>query len=129
MGNSKLAVMIDDDTDDHEILSMALQELDPNLSCLFFSDCESAVAHFKNGSATPPGYVFLDLHLPRVDSDQCLLHLQQLKAFDNPSIIIYSGSIPEQWHTRLDQLGVDKYIKKTGSIPELIDSIQSVIKS
>jgi hypothetical protein len=47
MGNKGLLVLIDDDTDDHEILKMAVDELDRPPECLFFSDCESAIAQVK----------------------------------------------------------------------------------
>ncbi|WP_084439901.1 response regulator [Dyadobacter alkalitolerans] len=76
MGNKGLFVMIDDDTDDHEIFEMALQELKKPVQCLFFPDCESALAHFSSKSVTPPGYVFIDINLPRIDGGQCLEQLQ-----------------------------------------------------
>ena len=128
MGDKRLLVMIDDDTDDHQILSMALEELNQPMNYLFFSDCESAVAHFQKESATPPGYVFLDLNLPRINGDQCLEKLLQLKEFDDPCIVIYSTSIPDYWHAKLEKIGVDKFIEKTGSISELITKIQPLFQ-
>ncbi|QRR00198.1 response regulator [Dyadobacter sandarakinus] len=119
--------MIDDDLDDQEILSIALLELDPDLSCNFFPDCESAVAYFDQASAITPSYVFLDLNLPRVDSDQCLKHLARLKEFDNPTIIIYSSFLPDHVHMKYEQMGVNTFIKKTGSIQALVDEIKPLL--
>jgi len=36
MGNKSLLMVIDDDTDDHEIFNMALEDLGKPLQCLFF---------------------------------------------------------------------------------------------
>lgn len=79
MGNKGLLVMIDDDTDDHEILKMAVEELDRPMQCLFFPDCESAISHFNENAVVAPGYVLIDLKLPRIDGDQCLEELQRIK--------------------------------------------------
>lgn len=119
--------MIDDDTDDHEIFRMAVGDLDSSFDCLFFPDCESAITHFSDPDATPPGYVFVDLQLPRIDGDQCLEQLQQLSQFDNPLLVIYSSSIPDHWRGKLSKIGVDKIVQKTDSIPELTSQIREVV--
>ncbi|MGN7889969.1 response regulator [Dyadobacter endophyticus] len=127
MGNKGLLVMIDDDTDDHEILKMAVEDLDRPMQCLFFPDCESAIAHFSKNAVVAPGYVLIDLKLPRIDGDQCLEELQQLRRFDSPQIVIYSSSIPDEWRERLSKIGVDHFLQKTDSLPNLVDSIQDII--
>lgn len=127
MGNKGLLVMIDDDTDDHEILKMAVEELDRPMQCLFFPDCESAISHFNENAVVAPGYVLIDLKLPRIDGDQCLEELQQLRRFDSPQIIIYSSYIPDEWRGRLSRIGVDHFLQKTDSLPILVDSIQQII--
>jgi hypothetical protein len=58
MGNKGLFVMIDDDTDDHEIFQMALNDLNRPAKCLFFPDCESALAHFSSKSVNPARVCF-----------------------------------------------------------------------
>lgn len=120
--------MIDDDTDDHEIFKMAVDDLNAQLHCLFFTDCESAIAHFSQQTAMPAGYVFIDLKLPRVDGDQCLKELQQLRNFDDPSLIIYSSLVPDEWRQKLSELGEDKVIQKTVSIAELSSHIRQVVQ-
>lgn len=121
--------MIDDDTDDHEIFKMAVDDLDEPLNCLFFEDCESALAHFSQHTATPPSYVFIDLKLPRLDGDQCLSQLQQLRQFDSPALVVYSSSIPEEWREKLSKIGVDKIIQKTDSIQELTSHIHDLVNT
>ncbi|MEO6286886.1 MAG: response regulator [Dyadobacter sp.] len=129
MGNKGLLVLIDDDMDDQEIFRMALDDIDQPLKCIFFQDCESAVAHFSQQSVTPPGYVFVDINLPRTSGSECLQQLQNLQAFDDPCIIIYSTSIPNEWKPRLKRIGVDLFVEKTGSLPLLIDQIQQLMRA
>lgn len=121
--------MIDDDIDDHEIFKMAIDDLDKPVNCLFFPDCESAIAHFSENLVIAPGYVFIDLKLPRIDGDKCLQELQKLRQFDDPQIIIYSSSIPKDWEDRLSKMGVNDFIQKTESLPLLVDKIQDLIHS
>ncbi|SDH45784.1 hypothetical protein SAMN04487996_13821 [Dyadobacter soli] len=70
--------MIDDDTDEHEIFNMAIEDLKETIDCLYFTDCESAVAHFSRAGAEAPSHVFIDLKLPRLNGEQCLAKLQQI---------------------------------------------------
>jgi response regulator RpfG family c-di-GMP phosphodiesterase len=129
MGNKGLLVLIDDDMDDQEIFKMALDDINQPLKCIFFRDCESAVAHFSQQSVATPGYVFVDINLPRTSGDECLQQLQNLKAFDDPCIIIYSTSIPNEWKPRLKNIGVDMFVEKTGSLPLLVDQIQHLMQA
>ena len=126
MKDANLVVMIDDDTDDHEIFSMALSEIKAPVNCLFFQDCEHALAHF-NEEVNAPGYVFIDLNLPRIDGGECLAKLQKLKEFDHPCIIIYSSGIPVEWQDNLVALGVDKFMEKSGSIPALVEQLKQLL--
>jgi|GEM_PF-3211345 len=48
MENKPLIVMIDDDTDEHEIFNMAMEDLAEPIECLYFTDCESAIAYFTH---------------------------------------------------------------------------------
>ncbi|ACT93065.1 response regulator [Dyadobacter fermentans] len=128
MGNNTLLVVIDDDTDDQEIFKMAVEDLDEPIDCLYFTDCESAIAHFSQPQATTPSWIFIDLKLPRVDGEQCLAQLQQLRQFDHPFMVVFSSSIPDNLREKLSNSGVDKVIPKTSSIPELANQIQQVVK-
>lgn len=119
--------MIDDDIDDHEIFKMAIEDLDEPISCLYFADCESAIAHFSQQSAVPPSCVFIDLKLPRLDGDECLRQLQQLRQFDGPFMVVYSSSVPDGLRQKLFNSGIDKVIQKTDSITELTSHIQDVV--
>ncbi|MCE6989851.1 response regulator [Dyadobacter sp. CY323] len=127
MGNKQLLVMIDDDIDDHEIFRMALNEIGEPVQCQFFVDCESAIAHFLKNTSTPPGYVFIDIRLPRLNGDQCLQELQQLKQFDSPLLVVYSSSIPPEFRSKLAKVGVDKFLEKTGSIQLLANRIEELL--
>jgi len=55
------------------------------------------------------------------------MQLQQLAQFDDPTLVVYSSSIPEEWRARLSKIGVDKIVEKTDSIPELTNQIRSVV--
>lgn len=127
MGNNRLLVLIDDDWDEHEIFKMAVDDLDAPLSCLFFTDCESAIAHFSQQTATPPGFVFMDFKLPKIDGDQCLAELKKLKQFDQPLVIILSSSLPSDWQKKLLDTGADQFIEKSWSVDQLSKRIRALV--
>lgn len=121
--------MIDDDTDEHEIFRMAIGDLKEPVRCLYFTDCDSALAYFPQPNATPPSWVFVDLKLPRLYGDECLRQLQQLRQFDSPFLVVYSSSLPDDLQQKLANSGVDKVIQKTDSIPELARQIQEIVNT
>ncbi len=128
MKDNNLLVMIDDDRDDHEIFSIALSELEKPIKLLSFSDCEQAISHFEKSNVDTPAFVFMDFTLPRTDGASCLLNLQKLSQFDHPCIIIYSGALPVPWISQLKAIGVEKFMKKTGSIPSLTEQLKDLLE-
>jgi len=128
MKDKNLLIMIDDDTDDHEIFNMALGEIEKPLKCLFFPDCEHAIAHFHDPNVDTPGLVFVDLNLPRIDGKECLLDLQKISKFDHPRMVIYSGSVPSHFKQDLEEIGVDKFLEKSGLISVLVEQIKELLE-
>lgn len=57
----RYCVLIDDDAEEHLILSMASAELAIDVECTYFTDCELARAFLATASAHPVGYIFLDM--------------------------------------------------------------------
>lgn len=117
--------MINDDSEDHEIFEIAIREIDLPLQLLSFSDCEKALDHFGKKGANAPGFVFIDLNLPRMRGDECLVQLQELREFDHPEIVIYSTSIPVLWQEKLEAMGINNFLEKSGSIDTLRRDIKN----
>jgi len=62
-----------------------------------------------------------------LDGDKCIGHLQQIRQFDHPFIVVYSSSIPDDLKLKISNSGIDKVMQKTDSIPELAQQIQQVV--
>jgi CheY-like chemotaxis protein len=129
MGDKNLLVMIDDDSDDHEIFLMALEEIARSYEVLQFFDCEQALQHFTTPGSQQPGFVFVDINLPRIGGPECISRLQQLGRFNKPRVIIYSSSIPQQWKGKLEQGGFDGFLKKTGSLSDLKEKLAAILSA
>jgi len=127
MGNKKLLVLIDDDADDHEIFEMALEEIGQTFQTLHFGDCEQALSHFSIPGAEQPGFVFIDINLPRISGVECIDKLHTLHSFDHPKIVIYSSSFPRRWREKLDQIGMVDFLQKTGSLSILKQNLTALI--
>ncbi len=128
MKEKHLLIMIDDDTEDHEIFKIAVSEIEEPLKLLFFSSCEEALAHFQQSGVGAPGFVFIDLNLPRISGEECLLRLKKMSEFDHPRIIVYSSFIPNEWHKKLEAIGVNQFLEKSGSIKTLTEELRKLLR-
>ena len=127
MKDQNLVIMIDDDTDDHEFFKIALSEVNPSLKCMVFENCKQALEHFSHKNVKAPRLVFIDINLPAVSGPDCLLELQNFPLFDDPCIVILSGSIPEKWRKSLKAIGVNEFVEKTSSISLLVEKLQALL--
>jgi CheY-like chemotaxis protein len=116
--------MIDDDTDDHEIFELALQQIDTSIACDFVHDGVSALSKLTSGEISKPDYIFLDLNMPRMSGRQVL---QELKKFDNLKdipVVVCSTSSESVFANEAKELGAIAYIVKPSSLRELVKNLK-----
>lgn len=129
MKKSNIIVMIDDDSEDHQIIELLISELDDTLEIIYFSTCEKATTHFGTPGAQQPLIVFIDINLPRNNGYECIGELQKLRRFDHPRIIVYSSVIPVVSKEKFREHGVDDFLEKTGDLNELKKKLRNIISN
>jgi len=126
--NKTCVYLVDDDSEDQELFSDALSEVEISTRLTVFNDCE-AMLHELQTSRTLPDVIFLDLYMPGMSGEECIQNIRRVKAFDRTPVVIYSTSYHPEQVAHLFDLGANRYLQKPISFQELISSITSAIAS
>ena len=73
MENHTSILLIDDDEDDRALFFEAVNEVDKTIDCTGVENGHEALAYLKNLANPLPDYIFLDLRMPGLSGEQCLI--------------------------------------------------------
>ena len=128
MQNKPIVLLIDDDSDDQEIFSIALEKADGNVECVFANDGIQALEILRHDPDFVPDYVFIDMNMPRMNGQQCLAEIKKIDRLKSVPVYMYSTSVsPESLETN-KQLGAKDFIVKPSSINELISILKNILR-
>jgi DNA-binding NtrC family response regulator len=117
----KYILLIDDDKDEMDIISEALDEIDKPMSCI---QSTSASAAMNVLNYLTPGYIFLDLNMPDINGLKCLEEIRKIKNLVSVPVILYSNFINEDTFKKAIEAGAAACIKK----PRKIDALAEILK-
>src|SRR5690349_7796961 len=108
---SKIEVLlIEDDTDDQEVFSMVLQEIDPSIQCSFANNGIEGLERLQRSKSFRPDFIFIDLNMPMMNGFDCLREIKKSAHLENCRTIIYTTSSDEKFLTQSKILGADAFI-------------------
>jgi CheY-like chemotaxis protein len=125
LDKSKLCYLIDDDTDDQEIFSLALENLGKNIRCIMAKNGEDGIRKL-NGSKFVPDVIFLDLNMPRMNGIECLKEIKKIEHLRTTRVIIYSTSDQHEMRDLTSRLGADDFILKPSSLSTLTQVLTEI---
>jgi CheY-like chemotaxis protein len=123
----KTIVIIDDDSDDLDIMKEALGQVDPSLLCISFVYPDEAIRLLGKELILLPDYIFIDINIPRISGQECLSYLREIKEFDNIPIIMYSTSMPSQVSQVLMKKGANFTFQKPFEFKDYITILERII--
>lgn len=123
----KTVVIIDDDSDDLEIMRDALAQIDPSFLCMGFGYPDEAIQLLSNEMILLPDYIFIDFNIPRISGHECLLQLRAIPEFSNIPIIMYSTSMPAKVAEVLTRDGASFTFQKPFDFEDYIKILQQII--
>lgn len=89
---SKVFLLADDDHDDAELFSEALNRVDPSITFRHV-DNGTGVFEFLDKPGNPkPDLIFLDLNMPKMSGWQCLAQLKNNSSYKEIPVIMYTTS-------------------------------------
>ena len=123
MKKGDICFLIDDDFDDQEIFSLALEKVDPTLTCITANSGLEALQKLADERLSIPDYIFLDLNMPRMNGKECLTEIRKYDRLKNIPVVIYSTSSMKNEIAETVKLGATDFIVKPYSMTDLIDEL------
>lgn len=116
-------MLIDDDHDDHDFFKEALKELDYKVDLVQATSGPEALKILDAPGARLPDCIFLDMNMPGMDGQECLLKIRSKKFLNEIPVVIYSTSSNKDDIKRSHENGAIDYIIKPASIKTLISAL------
>lgn len=126
MPKPKVCFFIDDDEDDRDFFCTAMQEIDPNMECLFAKDGTDAIDQLTNTTLVPD-YIFIDMNMPLMDGRQCLAVINTIERLREVSIYIYSTSGSPKLVEEILAMGAKEFLIKPTSMNALEHLLREIV--
>src|SRR3954469_21538439 len=84
----KTILLIDDDSEEHELFSEALKRYNSNIICLTAFNCWKG---YELAQQKKPDVIFVDMNLPGLDGMACLRKLKNTYSLKYVTVYMYSG--------------------------------------
>ncbi|MBA4853826.1 response regulator [Emticicia sp. BO119] len=119
MSTASICLLIDDDQDDQEIFTLALEDSGLNMQCVICHNASEALQRLIEDDTFLPNYIFLDLNMPRINGVQLLTEIKKISRLKHIPIVIYSTSSHPKDKEATHKLGAAAFITKPSGIKEL----------
>ena len=107
-----VCLLIDDDEDDQEIFSMALEDINSGIQCIMVSNGIAALEKLNAKKPLIPDFIFIDVNMPKMNGIECLREIQKLDHLKDAEVFMYSTSSDEKMIEKSKALGAKDFIVK-----------------
>jgi DNA-binding response OmpR family regulator len=120
-------LLVDDDEDDRKLFIDAAKELDSTIKCFSAADGMAALAYLRDDQHDLPDYIFLDLRMPGLSGEECLIEIKREQRMAKVPVIVYTTSRDVKESVRLKQLGAAHFASKPISPEEVYYMVSFVL--
>src|SRR5205809_4170382 len=117
MKDKPVILLLDDDDDDHHIFSIAVQSAP--LHCKLYNALNAEQAFDLLKSVTPD-FVFVDMHMPRIDGIEFLIRLKALYKKFPFEVVMFSTGMSGELCEQAIKKGAAYCLRKPSSINDLV---------
>lgn len=121
-------LLIDDMIADQKIFCAALEGVDKSVTCAYASDGVEALKKLEDEHYTPD-YIFIDMNMPRMNGNECLLEIKKIERLKNIPVFIYSTSADPNSIAQTKENGAAGYIVKPENITDLAETLAHLFKN
>jgi CheY-like chemotaxis protein len=118
-----IILLIDDDLDDRKLFFEATAEYDDTIKYVAAADAREALLYLNDAGNALPDFIFLDLRMPGLSGEQCLIEIKKDPRLASIPVIIYTTSRDEKESVRLKGLGAAHFMSK----PVLPDDVYYMV--
>ncbi len=105
-------LLIEDDTDDTMIFSEAVKDFDPAIDFKSVPDAGKALSYLKDCRNRLPDLIFLDLRMPGMSGQECLIAIKDDPRLAPVPVIVYTTSKDVKESILLKDLGAVHFMSK-----------------
>jgi CheY-like chemotaxis protein len=120
---NRYILLIDDDEDEMQIFSEALDEINKPMSCIQSTSASAAMAVL---TYLIPDYIFLDLNMPGINGLKCLEQIRKIKNLDDVPVILCSTFLNEDIQKKAMISGATACIKKPRKVSTLTEILKGI---
>ena len=102
----------DDDSDDIEFFQKAIANINSAIDLTAITDAEEALSVLASKNELPH-FIFLDLHMPKMDGLECVIAIKRNKRLKRIPIAILANGLSKTQIEQFNKLGVFQFISKT----------------
>jgi CheY-like chemotaxis protein len=125
----KIFMIVDDDPDDREFFTDAVNMVFADSSCLMAVNGEDALRKLQHEISPLPDYIFLDLNMPRMDGRSCLSAMKRNSHLKNIPVIMFSTTSDPDEIEEAFKLGATHFVVKPVKLRTLCDELMTVTKN
>lgn len=127
--NGRLILLAEDDIDDQELLTDAINNLDSSIKVYAISNGNKAVAYLEAlKDEALPQLIVLDYNLPEMNGEEILEKLSKNKRYDIIPKIVWSTSNSALYKTKCLQLGAKAYMVKPSDFSGIEDLAKQMLE-
>jgi CheY-like chemotaxis protein len=119
-------LVVDDDEDDRDLLSIAIHELDPRIKCTMARNGQEALDGLRMSLFPKPHLIFLDLNMPRLNGVQFIKELKKDRVLQDIPVAIYTTSKLKEDAELMMALGAVHFMTKPTGFSDLCRSVQEI---
>lgn len=118
--------LAEDDPDDYYLFSGVMEEISGLHKLTWFVRCEDLLEYLKGGNELPD-VIVLDMNMPKIDGQACLLTLKKEADLLHIPVIIFSTANCPATIKAAYEAGALKYYVKPHSIEEFRKIVQEIV--
>lgn len=121
-------LVAEDDADDRFLLKSAFEEMGARQHLEFVENGVELIEFLeqKKGIVPVPGFILLDLNMPKKDGREVLKELKQHTKYKSIPIVVFSTTKNEMEVKRCYELGANTYVVKPLSYDGLLNFVENI---
>ncbi len=120
-------LLIDDDQEDAELFSDALDELEMEFVVAHYYDGTKGLEKLREKEIPLPDIIFLDINMPHINGWDCLRELKSIAHIKRIPIVMYSTSSFDKQIVEPADVGASAFLTKPNHFGELKAELFSLL--